>query len=141
MNNTDPLSRIAERIAAAKAAVDREFAHLVRNHLVQLFRLAHAIEPGLTGAKMGMGTAAASGTYTRTYEDTGERSPAQAVYWNADSGEELPPAVLAWFEELERYSLCLCSRRGDELPEVRDITLDDILTPAKPARKAVRRAG
>lgn len=135
--STDPLSRIAQRIADAKEAVDREFAPLVRNHLVQLFRMAHAVEPDLTGMVAGMGVASPTGTYIR---EDGETQ--QASDWRFLGGSKAKhPTTEAWLAEVDAYSDRLCRHDEHDLPYVRDITLDDLETPTtrKAAFKTRRR--
>lgn len=120
----DPLAQIAAHIAERKAAVDAEFAPLVRNHLVQLFRAAHAVEPTLTGMTAGMGTATIDGEYTYVDEDGEHLTEANGWKHGSRKRDAKHDAVAEWLAAVADYSDRLCA----ELPYVDDITLDDLTT-------------
>ncbi len=135
--NTDPLDRIAEQLAARKAALDAEFAPKVRNHLVQLFRKAHAVEPKLTGLIAAQGTACARGEYSMT--EDGETWTKRAHEWSATQITQPAPAVRAFLSAVAAYSDRICAGRADDLPYIADITPAD-LEPNTAKRAAVWRA-
>jgi len=134
MSHSNILAKFGERIAARKQEIDEEFAPLVRNRLVQLFRKAHEVEPNLTGVAVGMGTATATGSYTITYED-GEQRQERGCYWHSDTRVKVHPSVNAFLAEVAAYSHRLCGGRPDDLPYVSDITLADLPPPPRKRRK------
>lgn len=124
--NKDPLAFLAKRIAARKEAIDAEFAPLVRNHLVQFFRKAHAVEPGLTGVIVGNGIACVAGQYSVT--ENGDTWTRPGHEWSEMQIFKCKPEVEAFMTTVRDYSDRLCSRSADALPYVSDITLDDLVT-------------
>jgi hypothetical protein len=120
----DYFSEIAERRETAIAELDENtFAPMIRNHLVQLFRKAHAVEPTVTGIKIGMGGTAVGGEYVTVY-DGGETLSKRCTQWDSKSCDQPKhPETLALFEAAERYQ-----DNYMELPSIADITLADLET-------------
>jgi hypothetical protein len=120
----DTLSQIADDLEAKRAALDAEFVPKVRNHLIQLFRKAHKVDPKLTGVNVGMGTACATGKYIR--DEDGESVLARdREYIGGMKARHVETEV--WLNEVHRYSSeFLCNGRADQLPEINDITLKDL---------------
>ncbi len=132
--STDFFTQTAERRASAIAELDAQtFAPLIRNHLVQLFRKAHAKDKGLTGVVVGMGGCVPRGQYLSRGDETPDAHPDdreprlyEASDWDADQYDMLQPkhpetlafldAVRLYDEALARFVVC------------DDITLDDLQT-------------
>ncbi len=143
--NKNTLDQFAEQIAERKAQIDAEFAPKLRNHLVQLFRKAHAVDPKLTGLIAAMGRAVPTGQFLNKGDPSSEfaedREPRlhDAGDWLAEQCDEyhpLHPETLAFFEEVAAYDDRLCAQRADDLPYVDDITPAD-LTPERVKRSRV----
>lgn len=125
----DFFQTVQDRRAKAFDELDRKtFEPLIRNHLVQLFRAAHAVQPQLTGAIVGMGGAIPRGQYlSRGDKEPGahpEDGPRMwdACEWDADRGAMYHaafPAVEAWLQAVRDYDQSLAH----------DLACDDI-TPA-----------
>jgi hypothetical protein len=129
----DSLAQFADQIVARKQAIDAEFAPKVRNHLVQLFRKAHAVDPGLTGVIAAQGSACATGHYTVT--EDGEAWEKQAHEWSDRQIAKAKPEVETFLAAVLDYSDHICAGKQDDLPYIEDITLDDLETrTAKRAR-------
>ena len=125
----DLFSQLANKRAAHIAEIDTLLiAPVIRNHLLQLFRAAHAVEPTLKGVLCGNGTAVIPGTYLKEYED-GESQSVQCCHWHEhDRAQPKHPETLAFMVAVYQYADRICSGRGDELPYINDITLDDLKT-------------
>jgi hypothetical protein len=126
----DPLAQFAERIAERKQAIDAEFAPLIRNHLVQLFRKAHAVDPELTGAIFGMGAVSPKGFYICK---DGEKVLARDYFYCNFEPEHA--ATKEWLATLSDYSENYLCAQHNGLPYVSDITVDDLLSSPVRERK------
>ncbi len=128
MKPSPVLDKIAARLSDRKAVIDAEFAPLVRNHLVQLFRAAHAKDNCLTGMSVGMGVASGCGLYAVVYDD-GETGEYRATSWHPHNcAGAKHQEVTAWLAEVANYSDRICTGQSDALPYVNDITLADLTT-------------
>ncbi len=119
--SNDFFTQIKTRREDAIAALDAStFAPAIRNHLIQLFRKAHAKDSGLTGVLVGMGCALGTGTYTGTLD--GETRKDDARDW----GNQVvtSPEVHAFLKAVNEYSGLLCP----DLPYIDDITVADLTT-------------
>ncbi len=121
----DFFQQVKERRETAIAELDAEkFAPLIRNHLVQLFRAAHAKDSGLTGFSWVMGSGSADGVYSTIYDD-GEKATRRGLDYdprNRDKPEH--PETLAFLEAVREY----VDRIYNGLPYAGHITLDDLTT-------------
>ena len=124
---------LADKREAAIAELDNtKFAPAIRNHLVQLFRKARAVDPELGDIAVGMGTATIKGTFLCRGDDEGEPGedgPRQlsAGDWAEDSCKDYWPVhqeTLDLLRAVNAYSDRLC----DGLGYINDITLDDLKT-------------
>jgi len=131
----------------AIAKMDREkFTPIIRNHLVQLFRKAHEVEPRLTGVTVGMGRATAKGVYTITDTEgstrVGDPRDQDARDFGYMGGLPVHNEVLDFLRAVEDYSNCLCGGFGglcDGLGYINDITLDDLVTNSSTKAKMWRK--
>ncbi len=147
--NTSPLDRFAEQIAARKAEIDAEFAPKLRNHLIQLFRKAHAVEPGLRGVEAYNGLAILRGEYlTQGERDPGAHPDDQkpttrdASDWTERNYQGLQPKrpeVAAFFLAVKEYEERTMIEGEGHLPYIDSITPAD-LEPNTAKRAAVWRA-
>ena len=121
-----------DKLATLRAAridvIDaQEIAPRIRNHLIQLFRAAHEVEPGLTGVKVGMGTAFPTGDYHSLDEDQSSFL-CSALEWDEQTHwQPVSDKVGAFFTAIREYDT-LAHGRANDLPDIDDITLDDIVT-------------
>ncbi len=124
--STDFFTQAAERRADAIARLDAEtFAPLIRNHLLQLFRKAHAKDHGLTGCIVGMGLASATGRYLMAKRnDEGEIQAGEARDWRFGGGAPMYQEAADFLAAVKNYSERLC----DSLPYINDIALADLQT-------------
>lgn len=130
--------KLATLRAARIEAIDaQEIAPRIRNHLLQLFRAAHAVEPGLTGVICGMGHADLCGEYMAKGDQELDAHPddkgplrRDAGHWDeSDTGttcEPIQAATQAFFLAVSEYDGLVGGDRG--LPYIDDITLDDLKT-------------
>ncbi len=118
-------ARRSDEIAALDAA---KFAPAIRNHLLQLFRKAHAKDHALEGLAVGMGAATAKGRYLlAARDDEGNLATAKALDWEYGAGAPMYQEVSDFFTAAKSYSDRI-SARHDDLPYIADITLADIET-------------
>jgi hypothetical protein len=126
----DFFSQVAERRETAIAKLDAEtFAPLIRNHLVQLYRAAHAVEPKLTGVLCAMGAAFPRGEYrAQSVSDPSEKVTDKASEWDDKSDwQPIQPGratVCDFFRAVREYEAYLCNG----LPYINDITPADLTT-------------
>lgn len=108
------------------AEVDTKLSVEIRNHLVQLFRKAHAADPGIEGLLCGMGGISIQGTFKARYTDEPEtvvdRDCNDYKYCGGVIVEH--PEAEEFLEACEEYdSSCLA-----QTSPVDDITLDDLVS-------------
>lgn len=122
---------LGEKRRDAFNELDRtKFGPMIRNHLVQLFRKAHAVEPRLTGVIVGMGRAFATGRYFVTDMDrdgkqrVGEPYDQDASDFSFLGGNPVSDEVWDFLKAVEDYASKLCSGLG----YINDITLADLKT-------------
>jgi hypothetical protein len=124
---------LADKREEAIVELDRtKFGPMIRNHLVQLFRKAHTVDPELGDIVVGMGTATIKGTFLCRGDDEGEPGedgPRQlsAGDWAEDSCKDYWPVhqeTLDLLRAVAAYSDRLCNGLG----YINDITLDDLKT-------------
>ena len=122
---------LADKREEAISELDRtKFGPMIRNHLVQLFRKAHAVEPRLTGVIVGMGRAFATGRYVVTDMDrdgkrrVGEPYDQDASDFGFLGGNPVSNEVWDFLKAVEDYAGKLCNGLG----YINDITLDDLKT-------------
>lgn len=127
--STDFFTQTAKKRAEAIAEMDaKTFAPLIRNHLVQLFRKAHAKDKGLTGMRAIMGSAFADGTFTE-YEEGQEPFKREASDWEPrNRGQPGAADVLAFLQAVHDYDGLLYNGGANDLPYIDDITLADLET-------------
>jgi hypothetical protein len=129
------LDKLATLRAARIEVMDaQEIAPKIRNHLLQLFRAAHAVEPTIEGIIAGNGSAIVRGEYLALYEDN-DTLPTRCTNWHEDNGAQPKhPETRALLAAVAEYADNICA--GGDFPYIDDITLDD-LTPAS-AKRAKR---
>lgn len=130
----DFFKTIQDRRAEAIAKLDAEtFAPLIRNHLVQLYRKAHAKDAGLLGVLVGMGRAFPRGDYLCKGDNEPNAHPddkarlLDASDWLPGQYDSLQPKhaeTLAFFVAVHEYADQLCHT----LPYIDDITPADLET-------------
>ena len=119
---------LGEKRRDAFNELDRtKFGPAIRNHLVQLFRKARAVDPGLMGLIVGMGDCSAKGTYYGRYDDdldvfAIEMDVGDFRYTDSRTCEH--PEVAAWLNACYEYDE---SGLAYDCP-IADITLDDLKT-------------
>lgn len=130
---------LGEKRRDAFNELDRtKFGPAIRNHLVQLFRKAHAVDPELGDIVVGMGTATIKGTFLCRGDAPGV-GPRQisADDWFEESPVEYWPVhqeTLDLLRAVNAYSDRLC----DGLGYINDITLDDLKTRSSEKAKVWR---
>lgn len=120
----DFFETLTKRRADAIAKLDADtFAPAIRNHLLQLYRAAHAVEPTLTGIKTGMGGATPCGEYVKQYDD-GETLTESATQWHAECmAQPKHSETRDFFAAVAAYSDAFMT-----LPDVGDIAPADLVT-------------
>lgn len=111
------------------ASIDRiHIVPAIRNHLVQLFQKAHAVEPGLTGMDCGMGSVTVNGTYSPAgypdseFEDERNPDPFEAWKWTERSvWQPKHPETLEWLGAVNEFA-----NNFSELPDIGRITVKDL---------------
>jgi len=122
-----PIEKIAERRENEIAKIDVKIAQQVRNHLLQLFRAAHKVEPTITGVRVGMGSGDAKGTYRAKEEGDDEPFNYQGWDWNEKQlAQPVHPETLALLKACAEYTERLCTGQNDALPYINSITLNDL---------------
>jgi hypothetical protein len=131
----DFFDNLARKREADIAELDQKYEAAIRNHLVQLFRAARLVEPGLEGVLFGMGGYAIKGTYicqgdpTSEFPEEREQTERDPVDWSSNVYDMYQPkhkATLEFFKALESYGE-MAGSATDPLPLLgRDITLEDV---------------
>ena len=118
---------LGEKRRDAFNELDRtKFGPAIRNHLVQLFRKARAVDPGLMGLIVGMGGCSAKGTHYGRYDD----EPNEVIEMDAgdfcySGGRTCEHSETAdWLNACHEYDE---SGLACDVP-ILDITLDDLKT-------------
>lgn len=124
----DFFQTVANRRADAIAKLDADtFAPLIRNHLLQLFRAAHAKDKGLTGVLAAMGRAVPTGVFAA--HDGDESSRDEASNWEPTTNwQPNSPEVYAFLRAVHDYDSLLCNGGSNDLPYIADITPADLIT-------------
>ena len=127
---------LGARREAEMASMDRRiYEPAIRNHLVQLFRKAHADDPELTGVLFGMGGFSIQGNYITAGDPTSEFPEEREQVFHPcndwvpriyDSHQPRSEATRLFFKTMEAYSQH-AGTREDPLPLIDvDITLNDL---------------
>lgn len=117
---------LAEKRESDIAMLDRtKFGPMIRNHLVQLFRKAHAVDDGLEGVLVGMGGISIQGTFRACYNDDCSYAQITANDYKYMGGITVEhPEAEAFLKACEEYDEC---GLACDVP-IADITLDDLKT-------------
>lgn len=129
---------LGEKRRDAFNELDRtKFGPAIRNHPVQLFRKAHAVDPGLTGLIFGAGDCSIQGKVYVRWDDGPE---ADAVKFGANNYKYVGgvtaehPEAADFLEACEEYAE---SGLAYDCP-IADITLDDLKTRSSEKAKVWR---
>lgn len=128
---------VSEKRQSAFAELDKtKFGPMIRNHLVQLFRKARAVDTGLIGVIIGMGGISCKGTFMGRYDDEpNDVIEIEANDYRYKGGFTVEhPEVEDFLEACNEYDE---SGLACDVP-VADITLDDLKTRSSEKAKVWR---